>query len=42
MKYGILSDIHGNVWVLEAVLADAEYRGVKQFINLVATGRVWL
>jgi predicted phosphodiesterase len=34
VKYGILSDIHGNVWALEAVLADAKHRGVEQFVNL--------
>ena len=33
-KFGVLSDIHGNVWALEAVLADAERRGVKRFLSL--------
>lgn len=34
MKFAVLSDIHGNVWALEAVLADAAHRGITQFINL--------
>lgn len=34
MKFGILSDIHGNVWALEAVLEDARRRGVEKFVNL--------
>lgn len=34
MRFGILSDIHGNVWALQAVLEDAARRGVQQFINL--------
>jgi predicted phosphodiesterase len=33
-RYGILADIHGNIWALEAVLADAERRNVRSFINL--------
>ena len=33
-KFGILSDIHGNIAALEAVLADAGRRGVDQFVNL--------
>ncbi len=30
----VLSDIHGNVWALEAVLEDAQERGIGRFINL--------
>lgn len=33
-KFGVLSDIHGNVWALEAVLNDAHRRGVSAFVNL--------
>jgi predicted phosphodiesterase len=33
-KFGVLSDIHGNVWALEAVLNDARRRGVSAFVNL--------
>ena len=31
---GILADIHGNAWALEAVLGDAERRGVTEFVDL--------
>ncbi len=34
MRYAVLSDIHGNLWALEAVLNDAKRRGIDQFINL--------
>ncbi|MEB3211797.1 MAG: metallophosphoesterase family protein [Leptolyngbyaceae bacterium] len=34
MKFAVLSDIHGNVWALEAVLEDAKRRGITRFINL--------
>lgn len=34
MKFAILSDIHGNVWALEAILNDAKQRDISQFINL--------
>jgi len=30
----VLSDIHGNVWALEAMLEDAQERGIRRFINL--------
>lgn len=30
----VLSDIHSNVWALDAVLADAQTRGADTFINL--------
>lgn len=33
-KIAVLSDIHGNVWALEAVLEDARRRGAQAFINL--------
>src|SRR5215471_17847241 len=31
---GILADKHGNAWALEAVLVDAERRGVTEFVDL--------
>jgi putative phosphoesterase len=31
---GILADIHGNAWALEAVLADAKRRGIEKFVDL--------
>jgi len=34
MRIGILSDIHGNLPALEAVLADMERRGVDRVVNL--------
>ena len=34
MKLAVLSDIHGNVWALRAVLADAGRRSVDRFVNL--------
>lgn len=34
MRYAILSDIHGNVWALEAVLNDCKRRAVDSYINL--------
>lgn len=33
-RLAILSDIHGNVWALEAVLADIRRRGVDEVIDL--------
>lgn len=33
-KIAIISDIHGNVWALEKVLKDIEYRNVDLIINL--------
>lgn len=33
-QYAVISDIHGNIWALEAVLADISQRGVGQMINL--------
>ncbi len=39
----VLSDIHGNLPALEAVLADARARGCTQFVNLgdVLSGPLW-
>jgi putative phosphoesterase len=34
LKFAVLSDIHGNLWALTAVLEDAKRRGIDQFINL--------
>jgi predicted phosphodiesterase len=31
---GLIADIHGNAWALEAVLADAHRRGISEFVNL--------
>ena len=33
-QYAVLSDIHANIWALEAVLADIARRGLDQIINL--------
>ena len=32
MKIAVISDIHGNLPALEAVLRDAEKRGIAEFI----------
>ena len=34
MATGILSDIHGNRWALEAVLEDLDPRGISDVVNL--------
>lgn len=34
MKIAVLSDIHGNLRALDAVLADAERRGIGRIVNL--------
>ncbi|MES2944416.1 MAG: metallophosphoesterase, partial [Pseudomonadota bacterium] len=34
MKLAVISDIHGNLLALQAVLADIQKRGVDQTINL--------
>lgn len=34
MKIAVISDIHSNIWALEAVLADAEKLGVDHIFNL--------
>ena len=43
MRLAILSDIHGNVVALEAVLADLDSRGADILLNLgdCATGPLW-
>jgi putative phosphoesterase len=43
MRFAILSDIHGNVVALEAVLADLASRGADVVVNLgdCATGPLW-
>jgi predicted phosphodiesterase len=33
-RLAILSDVHGNLSALDAVLADARSRGVTRFLNL--------
>lgn len=33
MKIAILSDIHGNIWALEAVLASIKQQGVELIVN---------
>ena len=33
-RVAVLSDIHGNRWALEAVLADAGRRGLRDMVNL--------
>jgi predicted phosphodiesterase len=33
-RVGVLSDIHGNRWALEAVLEDVERRGLERLVNL--------
>lgn len=33
-KYAVLSDIHGNIWALKAVLEDILRKGVRDLINL--------
>jgi predicted phosphodiesterase len=32
--FGVIADIHGNAWALEAVISDAHRRGVSEFVNL--------
>lgn len=33
-KFAILSDIHSNVFALDAVVKDARGKGVEEFVNL--------
>lgn len=33
-RFAVLSDIHGNVWALEAILSHARSKGADRFINL--------
>ncbi|HVJ01502.1 MAG TPA: metallophosphoesterase family protein [Sphingomonas sp.] len=43
MRTAILSDIHGNLLALQAVVADAEARGCTRFLNLgdILSGPLW-
>jgi predicted phosphodiesterase len=43
MLTAVLSDIHGNLAALEAVVADAELRGCSVFVNLgdILSGPLW-
>ncbi|MBO9623473.1 MAG: metallophosphoesterase family protein [Sphingomonas sp.] len=43
MRTAILSDVHGNLLALEAVIADAEARGCTRFVNLgdILSGPLW-
>lgn len=34
LKIAVISDIHGNLWALDAVLADIEKRETKSIVNL--------
>jgi predicted phosphodiesterase len=34
MTVAVISDVHGNAWALDAVLADAHGRGADTFLNL--------
>ena len=34
MKLAVLSDIHGNVYALEAVVGDLEQRCAEEIVNL--------
>jgi hypothetical protein len=34
LRFAAISDIHGNIWALEAVLADIGARGVTHIVNL--------
>src|SRR5690606_14354102 len=42
-RIAVLSDIHGNLPALEAVVADAERRGCASFANLgdILSGPLW-
>lgn len=33
-RFAVLADVHGNVWALEAVLADVRRRGVDEIVDL--------
>jgi putative phosphoesterase len=43
MRLAVLSDIHGNVLALEAVVSDAKAQGVTRFVNLgdIFYGPLW-
>ncbi len=34
VQYAVLADIHGNIWALEAVLADIRRRKIRHILNL--------
>ena len=34
MTVAVISDVHGNAWALDAVLADAQARGANAFLDL--------
>jgi len=34
VKTAVISDIHGNIWAFEAILADIRQRGVERILNL--------
>lgn len=34
LQYAVLADIHGNIWALDAVLADVRKKGIRHIINL--------
>src|SRR5260370_25041912 len=34
LRFAALADIHGNIWALEAVLADIRSRGIDLIVNL--------
>lgn len=42
-RLAVLSDIHGNIAALEAVMADAEVQGITDFVNLgdIVSGPLW-
>jgi putative phosphoesterase len=33
-RIAVIADVHGNLWALDAVLADIERRGVERIVNL--------
>jgi len=43
MRLAVISDIHGNLAALEAVLADIKTRGVDRMVNLgdCVTSLLW-
>lgn len=34
LQIAVISDVHGNRWALEAVLADINHRGIRNIVNL--------
>lgn len=43
MKFGVVSDIHGNLPALQAVVADGDALGVQRWLNLgdIVSGPLW-